>query len=144
MAVIKLLLSAVIDQTRGFMDRKKILLVDDEEDIIKINMRRLADSNYDVISANDGKEGLEKAEKEAPDLIILDVMMPKMDGLQTLVKLKDNPKTSHIPVIMLSGRGEKAALNKARVSGAADFIDKPFNGDMLMEAVKKNLPKNNN
>jgi CheY-like chemotaxis protein len=67
-------------------------------------------------------------------------MMPGMDGIQTLVKLKSNPRTSHIPVIILSGRGEKAMLNKARANGAADFIDKPFNGEMLMEAIKKNLP----
>ncbi len=122
------------------MNKKKILLVDDEEDIIKMNKRRLIDSNYDVISANDGKEGIAKAEKEIPDLIILDIKMPIMDGLQTLVKLKSNPKTSHIPVIMLSGAGEEATLNKAMINGAVDFIDKPFNGEMLIEAIKKNLP----
>ena len=121
------------------MSKKKILLVDDEEDIVKMNMLRLAESNYDVISANDGKEGLRKAEKENPDLILLDVVMSKMDGLQTLLKLKNSPKTSHIPVIMLSGIGEKATLNKAMASGAADFIEKPFNGEMLLETIKKNL-----
>ena len=121
------------------MGKKKILLIDDEEDIIKMNMLRLVESNYDVISANDGREGVKKAEKESPDLILLDVMMPRMDGLQTLVKLKGNPRTSHIPVIMLTGIVEQAALNKARVSGAADFIDKPFNAEMLLEAIKKNL-----
>ena len=121
------------------MDRKKILLVDDEEYIIKMNMLRMVDSNYDVISANDGREALEKAEKEAPNLILLDVMMPRMDGLQTLVKLKGNPRTSRIPVVMLSGMGGKSVLNKARISGAADFIEKPFNAEMLLEAIKKNL-----
>ena len=104
-----------------------------------MNMLRLIESNYDVISAADGREALEKAEKEIPDLILLDVVMSGMDGIQTLVKLKSNPVTSRIPVIMLSGIGEKAALNKARVSGAADFIDKPFNAEMLLEAIKKNL-----
>lgn len=123
------------------MDRKKILLVDDEEYIIKMNMLRLVDLNYDVISASDGRDGFEKAEKESPDLIILDVVMPRMDGLQALVKLKSSPKTSRIPVIMLSGVGEKEALNKAMVSGAADFIEKPFNGERLIEAIKKNMPK---
>lgn len=123
------------------MDKRKILLVDDEEDIVKMNMLRLVESNYDVISANDGMEGAEKAEKEIPDLILLDVMMPRMDGLRALAKLKGNPKTSHIPVIMLSGTGDKKILNKAMVNGAVDFIDKPFNGDMLMEVIKKNMPK---
>ncbi|MDP2921015.1 MAG: response regulator [Candidatus Omnitrophota bacterium] len=122
------------------MARKKILLVDDEEDIIKMNMLRLSESNYHVISASDGKDGIEKAEKETPDLILLDVVMPGMDGLETLTRLKSNPRTSHIPVIMLSGVGQKTALDKALSSGAIDFIDKPFNGEMLMEAIKKNLP----
>jgi len=125
----------------GVMDKRKILLVDDEEDIVKMNMLRLVESNYDVISANDGMEGAEKAEKEIPDLILLDVMMPRMDGLRALAKLKGNPKTSHIPVIMPSGKGDKKILNKAMVNGAVDFIDKPFNGDMLMEVIKKNMPK---
>jgi len=123
------------------MARKKILLVDDEEYIIKMNMLRLVDSNYDVISANDGEEALRKAERDAPDLILMDVMMPKIDGLQTLVKLKSNPRTSHIPVVMLSGVGGRSALNKARISGAADFIEKPFNADMLMEVIRKNLSR---
>jgi FixJ family two-component response regulator len=64
-----------------------------------------------------------------------------MDGLQTLMKLKSSSITSHIPVVMLSGMGEKETLNKAMVNGAADFIDKPFNGDMLLEVIKKNLSK---
>lgn len=121
------------------MERKKILLVDDEEDIIKMNLLRLVELNYEVIYANNGRDGLEKAEKEIPDLILLDVVMPKMDGLQTLAKLKSSPKTSHIPVIMLTGLGKEDVLNRARASGAADFIEKPFNVDMLMEAIKRNL-----
>lgn len=123
------------------MDRKKILLVDDEEDIIKMNMLRLIESNYDVVSAADGREALEKAEKEIPDLILLDVVMSGMDGLTTLAKLKDSPSTSSIPVIMLSGVGDKAAWNRAKANGAADFIAKPFNGEMLLEAIKKHLSK---
>ena len=121
------------------MTRKKILLVDDEEDIIKMNMLSLIESNYDVVSANEGREALEKAEKENPDLILMDVVMPGMDGLETLDRLKNNPRTSSIPVIILSGVGEKEAWNKAKASGAADFIDKPFNGEMLLEAIRKNL-----
>ena len=123
------------------MTRKKILLVDDEEDIIKMNMLNLIESNYDVVSANEGREALEKAEKENPDLILMDVIMPGMDGLETLGRLKNNPRTSSIPVIILSGVGEKRAWDKAKASGAADFIDKPFNGDMLLEAIRKNLSR---
>ena len=123
------------------MDRQKILLGDDEDDIIKMNMLRLIESNYEVISAADGTEALEKAEKETPDLILLDVVMSGMDGLATLARLKDSPATSSIPVIMLSGVGDRSAWNKAKLSGAADFIAKPFNGEMLLEAIKKHLSK---
>ena len=123
------------------MDRQKILLVDDEDDIIKMNMLRLIESNYEVISAADGTEALEKAEKETPDLILLDVVMSGMDGLATLARLKDSPATSSIPVIMLSGVGDRSAWNKAKLSGAADFSAKPFNGEMLLEAIKKHLSK---
>jgi CheY-like chemotaxis protein len=121
------------------MDKKKILLVDDEEDIIKMNKLRLVESNFEVLSANNGQEALEKAEKESPDLILLDVVMPKMDGIQTLTRLKNNPRTSSIPVVMLSGVGEKAACNKAMLAGAVDFISKPFNPEMLLEAIKKHI-----
>jgi len=121
------------------MGKKKILLVDDEEDIIKMNKLRLVESNFDVMSANNGQEALEKANTESPDLILLDVVMPRMDGIQTLVKLKGNPKTTSIPVIMLSGVGEKAACDKAILAGAIDFITKPFNAEMLLEAIKKHI-----
>jgi CheY-like chemotaxis protein len=123
------------------MSKKKILLVDDEKDIVKMNMLRLVESSYEVFSASEGKECIEIAEKEVPDLIIMDVVMPGMDGIETLVKLKSDPRIAHIPVIMLTGMGETAILDKAMASGAVDFIEKPFNGDMLMEAIKKNLPK---
>ncbi|MDO8602399.1 MAG: response regulator [Candidatus Omnitrophota bacterium] len=119
------------------MAKKKILLVDDEEDIIKMNMVRLIDSDYDVILATDGKDALKKAESQHPDLILLDVMMPCMDGLKALAALKENPETLSIPVIMLTALVEDAVVNKAKLIGAVDFIEKPFNAEMLIEAVKK-------
>ena len=121
------------------MVKKKILLVDDEEDIIKMNKLRLAELGFDVISASSGEEAIEKAGSESPDLILLDVMMPGIDGLQTLVRLKDNPETSSVPVLMLSGTGEKIVRNKAMLTGAVDYIMKPFNAEMLLEAIKKHL-----
>ena len=121
------------------MVKKKILLVDDDEDIIKMNKLRLAELGFDVISASSGEEAIEKAGSESPDLILLDVMMPGIDGLQTLVRLKDNPETSSVPVLMLSGTGEKIVRNKAMLTGAVDYIMKPFNAEMLLEAIKKHL-----
>jgi CheY-like chemotaxis protein len=119
------------------MAKKTILLVDDEEDIIKLNMVRLIDSNYDVISAVNGEDALKKTENQHPDLILLDVMMPCMDGLQVLSALKNNPETLAIPVIMLTALGEDAVINKAKLIGAVDFITKPFNAEMLLDAINK-------
>ncbi|MBU1913131.1 MAG: response regulator [Candidatus Omnitrophica bacterium] len=121
------------------MVKKKILLVDDEEDIIKMNKLRLSELGFDVISASNGEEAIEKAGSESPDLILLDIMMPGIDGLQTLVRLKNNPETSSVPVVMLSGSGEKITQNKAMLAGAVDYIMKPFNVEMLLEAIKKHL-----
>jgi DNA-binding response OmpR family regulator len=121
------------------MSKKKILLVDDEEDIIKMNKLRLSELGFDVISASSGEEAIKKAGSEKPDLILLDVMMPGMDGIQTLTALKNNPETSSVPVLMLSGTGEKIAQNKAMLGGAVDYIMKPFNSEMLLEAIKKHL-----
>jgi len=117
--------------------KKKILLVDDEEDILKMNMVRLIDSDYDVILATDGEDAIKKAKSQHPDLILLDVMMPCMDGLKTLATLKENPETLSIPVIMLTALVEDAVVNKAKLIGAVDFIAKPFNAEMLIEAVNK-------
>lgn len=119
------------------MAKKTILLVDDEEDIIKLNMVRLIDSNYDVILATNGEDALKKAESQHPDLILLDVMMPGMDGLKVLAALKKNTETLSIPVIMLTALGEDAVVNKAKLTGAVDFITKPFNAEMLIDAVNK-------
>jgi two-component system, OmpR family, alkaline phosphatase synthesis response regulator PhoP len=119
------------------MAKKTILLVDDEEDIIKLNMVRLIDSDYDVISASNGKDALKKAGSQHPDLILLDVMMPGMDGLQVLAALKKNPEALSIPVIMLTALGEDEIMNKAKLIGAVDFIAKPFNTEMLLEVINK-------
>ena len=119
------------------MAKKTILLVDDEEDIIKLNMVRLIDSNYDVISATNGRDALKKAESQHPDLILLDVMMPGMDGLQVLTVLKKNLGASSIPVIMLTALEEDEIMNKAKLTGAVDFITKPFNTEMLLDAINK-------
>jgi len=121
------------------MVKKKILLVDDDEDIIKMNKLMLSELGFEVISASSGEEAIEKAGSESPDLILLDVMMPEIDGLQTLAMLKNKPETSSIPVLMLSGAGEKIAQNNAMLAGAADYIMKPFNSEMLLEAIKKHL-----
>ncbi len=83
------------------MDKKRILLVDDEEDMRRMLKFRLEALNYDVSEAGDGQEGLDKAKQENPDLIILDVMMPNMDGFEMSRAIKGDPKHKNIPILML-------------------------------------------
>lgn len=118
---------------------KRVLMVDDEPDLIKVVHVRLAALGYEVIAANNGLEGLKKAEKEKPDLILLDVMMPRMDGLDVLRRLKDNPGTAAIPVLMLTATDDTESISRARDLGVKDYIVKPFNFDALLDSVKRYL-----
>lgn len=118
---------------------KRILMVDDEADLIKVVHVRLAANGYKVIAASNGLDGLKKARDERPDLILLDVMMPRMHGLDVLLKLKDNPETASIPVLMLTANDDTESISKARALGAKDYIVKPFNLEALMDSVKRYL-----
>ncbi len=118
---------------------KKILVVDDEQDIIKVLHVRLGAVGYEVISAENGLEGLEKAKREKPDLILLDVMMPCMHGFDALQRLKDNKKTTSIPVIMLTAKDDKGAISKAKALGAKDYLTKPFNSEALLDSIERCL-----
>ena len=118
---------------------KRIMIVDDEPDLITLVQVRLAASGYEVIAAHDGGEGLEKAQKEKPDLILLDVMMPGIDGFEVLRKLKNSPQTISIPVIMLTAKGDRQSLSKAKDLGATDYITKPFNSEALLDLIKRYL-----
>ncbi|RKY47321.1 MAG: two-component system response regulator [Candidatus Neomarinimicrobiota bacterium] len=100
----------------------KILVVDDEENIRKLVHYNLILDGYDVIMAVDGKEGLEKAIQEKPDLILLDIMMPEMDGLEVCSRLKKNPETRDIPIFMLSAKGQMQDLEDAFEVGADNYI----------------------
>ena len=121
------------------MERKKILLVDDEIQLADMVKMRLEANNYDVITASGGIEGLEKAEKDDPDLILLDILMPGMDGYQTLEKLKENSETKSIPVIMLTAKGQADDLTRSVSLGAIDYVVKPFSPVKLLEKIKRAL-----
>lgn len=112
---------------------KKILIIDDEKDFsyfVKENLQRL--TNYEVITSDSGKKGMRAALKEKPDLILLDVIMPDIDGFQVLKKLKENDKTYHIPVIMLTAKNEDESKIKASGLYADDYIVKPVKARILM------------
>jgi DNA-binding response OmpR family regulator len=118
---------------------KKILIVDDEPELTKVMQARLAAHSYEIISAENGLKALEQAKAESPDLILLDVMMPKMHGLDVLRNLKNNPETEGIPVIMLTAKDDKESVIKARSLGAKEYISKPFNLEALLDAVRRHL-----
>lgn len=114
---------------------KCILAVDDEPDVLMILRTALQTEGYDVCTASNGPDCLEVAAEKKPDLIILDLMMPGMDGFAALQKLKSNPETSTIPVIMLTGVSEKTKVQQALTSGIAYYLTKPFDFDDLMTKV---------
>ncbi|MBU2535548.1 MAG: response regulator transcription factor [Chloroflexi bacterium] len=112
--------------------KKRILIVDDEVSILKFLRSNLEDRGYAVISASNGEEALNTIEMELPDLIVLDVMMPKMDGFEVCRRLRE---WSQIPIIMLSARGDEKDKVKCLDLGADDYIVKPFGANELMARV---------
>jgi len=119
---------------------KKILIVDDKEVTAKVLSRGLAIAGYEVIEARDGEEALKKAIENLPDLIILDILMPKMDGFTVNLKLKENETTKDIPVIISTTRTKMAEMfesnGKAKIEA---FLEKPYTLDTLWSLVKKIL-----
>jgi len=119
--------------------RFRILVVDDEQRVLNFLMSKLRASGYEVLTASSGLEALEQAQAEEPDLIVLDVLMPKMDGFETLKELRS---FSAVPVIILSARESNSDKIKGLSLGADDYLPKPFNPDELVariEAVRRRL-----
>jgi two-component system alkaline phosphatase synthesis response regulator PhoP/two-component system response regulator VicR len=121
------------------MPGKKIMAVDDERHIVRLIQVNLERSGYQVITAFDGPEALKKVETERPDVIVLDVMMPKMDGFEVLKRLQANPETRNIPVIMLTAKAQDADVFRGWASGVSAYLTKPFNPLELITFVKRIL-----
>lgn len=116
---------------------RKILAVDDEKHIVRLVQVNLERAGYTVVTANDGKEALEKVASENPDLVVLDVMMPYMDGFEVLQNLRRNSATRDIPVIMLTAKAQDADVFKGWQSGVDCYLTKPFNPMELLSFVKR-------
>lgn len=116
---------------------KTILVVDDEQEILDLTKRRLEKWGYQVITACDGEQGLERALGHKPDLILLDITMPKKNGFALLEELKKKEATRLIPVIMLSGKGETYSLREGETGGAIDYFIKPCDWDELLSYIRK-------
>jgi two-component system alkaline phosphatase synthesis response regulator PhoP len=123
--------------------RAKILVVDDEPDLVSTIQYRLEWSNCEVITAANGKEGLEKAANERPDLILLDINMPVMNGHEMLKCLREHPDLKDIPVIMVTVICEPQDIATASSYGIADYVTKPFDFTELMEKIANALEYKN-
>lgn len=116
---------------------KKILAVDDEKHIVRLVQVNLERAGYQVATAFDGVDALKKVQEYQPDLIVLDVMMPQMDGFEVLKHLKANPETRDIPVIMLTAKAQDADVFRGWQSGVDCYLTKPFNPLELLSFVKR-------
>ena len=121
------------------MSKGRILVVDDEIYIVHILDFSLGMEGYEVITALDGEQALEKLRTEKPDLIVLDIMMPKLDGYEVCKTIKANPETAHIPVILLSAKGRNVDQKLGFDVGADDYITKPFSPRKLVERINQLL-----
>jgi two-component system alkaline phosphatase synthesis response regulator PhoP len=118
------------------MENAKILLVDDEQDILDLIKYNLEKEGFQVSTANNGKEGLREATRSIPDLILLDVMMPEMDGMETCIQLKELPELRHTIIAFLTARGEDYSQIAGFDAGADDYITKPIKPRVLVSRVK--------
>ena len=121
------------------MNRKKILLVDDSSTILMMEKFILRNGPYDLVTAANGEEGVRKASEHLPDLILLDVIMPKMGGFEACRLIRENELTKSIPVIMVTTRGEAANVAAGRANGCTDYVTKPINAVELLAKVRSIL-----
>ena len=122
---------------------EKILLIEDEELIIRLLSKKLAAIGYDVSLAMNGEEGLEKIKQIAPDLILLDIVMPRMGGFEVMAEMKKDEKIANIPVIIISNSGQPLELEKAKELGAVDWLVKTeFDPKEVAEKIQKYINKN--
>ncbi len=121
------------------MSRKKILLVDDSSTILMMEKFILRNGPYDLVTATNGEEGVRKAAEHLPDLILLDVIMPKMGGFEACRLIRGAEKTKSIPIIMVTTRGEAANVEAGWANGCTDYVTKPINSIELLAKVRNFL-----
>jgi len=118
------------------MNPKKILIVDDEPDLVETVRFSLEMEGYQVLVSHNGEEGLSQAKKESPDLILLDLMLPKLDGYKICRLLKFDERYKHIPILMLTAKTQEKDKLLGMETGVDEYMTKPFDMDQLMEKVK--------
>lgn len=117
-------------------DRKTILVVDDEQDLLDLIEYNLKKEGFDVLKAEDGLEGIDVARQHRPDLVLLDIMMPKMDGLEVVERMRSDKKIKRIPIIFLTARGDEKTEVEGLDKGGDDYITKPISTTKLISRIK--------
>lgn len=121
-------------------EKQKILIIEDEKALMNVMRIKLESENYEVLTALGGEEGIKVIQEKMPDLVLLDIIMPEMDGFEVLEKLKVNEETKDIPVIVLSNSGREEEIEKGRKLGAVDYLIKAqLSLEEMVEKVKKYL-----
>ena len=121
------------------MASRKILLVDDSETVLQMEQMILAKSSYELILARDGEEGVAKALATQPDLILMDVVMPKMNGFEAMKQLRENAQTRSVPIVMVTSKAEAESMETGYQTGCSDYIIKPIDQLELVMKVKNLL-----
>jgi CheY-like chemotaxis protein len=120
-------------------DRSLVLIADDDADILLLVRAVLERSGHEVVAASDGAEALASVRARKPDLVVLDIAMPEVDGLEVLRRLRADPTTSELPVVLLSARAQEADVKRGFASGASAYLKKPFSPRELSEHVAELL-----
>lgn len=121
------------------MVKKKILIVEDEESLLKLESILLTSKGYSVTGAADGVSALEQVVLIKPDLIVLDIMLPGMDGFEVCRIIKQNPETAHIPVMMLTAKKSSQDCERGMAAGASAYVTKPFKSAKIIEIIQELL-----
>ena len=119
--------------------KKRVLIVDDEVDLVETLKFKLEASGFEALTAYDGLEALSKAKNDKPDLILLDIMLPKLNGYQICRELKSDDKYKHIPIIMLTAKAQESDKFWGLETGADEYVTKPFDSNQLVELIKRHL-----
>ena len=125
------------------MSKQTILVVDDEQDLLDLIEYNLKKEGFDVLKAEDGLEGMEAAREHSPDLVLLDIMMPKMDGMEVVERMRDDKKLKRIPIIFLTARGDEKTEVEGLDKGGDDYITKPISTTKLISRIKAVLRRFN-
>jgi len=122
-------------------EKKPLILLADDEDDIKVVVRMFLEANgYEVLTAYDGLDAVEKIKESKPDLVLMDIMMPVLDGIEVTRQVKAQEETKNIPIVMLTAAAQSGMVERAIQAGAADYIAKPFEPERVQEVIEKLLP----